>query len=61
MDKRVEGSKEFVTTAEAEALKNRIGAFSFVECSAVKKINLDSVFDEAIRAIEDTSARCTIL
>lgn len=52
LDLRVPGSEKFVTTAEGKKLKRDIKAYSFVECSAKKKINLDTVFEEAVRAVE---------
>jgi Ras-related C3 botulinum toxin substrate 1 len=51
-DLRVPNSDKFVTTAEAKKLKNKINAFTFVECSAKKQKNLETVFEEAIRAVE---------
>lgn len=51
-DLRVQGSEKFVTTIEGKKLKNKIGAFTLVECSAKKKTNLLNVFEEAIRAVE---------
>lgn len=49
---RLPGSEKFVTTVEGEKLKNKIGAFALVECSAKNKTNLAQVFEEAIRAVE---------
>lgn len=51
-DLRVHGSEKFVTTAEGKKLKHKIKAYSLVECSAKKKLNLGEVFDEAVRAVE---------
>lgn len=51
-DLRVQNSEKFVTTVEAKKLKNKIGAFTLVECSAKNKTNLETVFEEAIRAVE---------
>lgn len=51
-DLRVQGSEKFVTTVEGKKLRNKINAFTLVECSAKKKTNLDIVFEEAIRAVE---------
>jgi len=51
-DLRVQGSEKFVTTIEGKKLRNKIGAFTLVECSAKKKTNLVNVFEEAIRAVE---------
>lgn len=41
-----------MTTVDAKKLKNKINAFTLVECSAKKKTNLSTVFEEAIRAVE---------
>lgn len=64
-DLRVPGSEKFVTTAEGKRLKNRIKAYSLVECSAKRKLNLPDVFDEAVRAAEKkphaNQRLCTIL
>lgn len=49
---RVQGSEKFVTTVDGKKLKNKINAFTLVECSAKKKTNLVNVFEEAIRAVE---------
>lgn len=49
---RVQNSEKFVTTADGKKLKNKINAFTLVECSAKKKTNLITVFEEAIRAVE---------
>lgn len=51
-DLRVQGSDKFVTVAEGKKLKNRINAYSIVECSAKKRNNLSLVFEESIRAVE---------
>jgi Ras-related C3 botulinum toxin substrate 1 len=51
-DLRVQNSDKFVTTSEAKKLKNKINAFTLVESSAKNKTNLESVFEEAIRAVE---------
>ena len=63
---RVAGSDKFVTTAEAKKLKSKIGAYMLVESSAMKRTNLESVFAEAIRAVEKKKPdgrkpACTIL
>lgn len=64
-DLRVHGSEKFVTTAEGKKLKHKIKAYSLVECSAKKKLNLGEVFDEAVRAVEKKPHAkprvCTIL
>lgn len=62
---RILNSEKFVTTEEGRKLKTRIGAYTFVECSALKNINLDEVLRQAIRAIKKKpridSRKCTIL
>jgi GTPase SAR1 family protein len=54
-----------VTTVDAKKLKNKIGAYSLVECSAKNKTNLELVFEESIRAVEKKPRHnrkpCTIL
>ena len=65
LDLRVQGSEKFVTTIDAKKLKNKIGAYTLVECSAKNKTNLATVFEEAIRAVEKKPKHnrkpCTIL
>lgn len=62
---RIPNSEKFVTVEEGRKLRNRIGAYSHVECSALKKDNLDEVLRQAIRAIKKKpridSRKCTIL
>lgn len=65
-DLRVHGSDKFVTVAEGKKLRNRINAYSIVECSAKKRNNLSFVFEESIRAVEkkkhgSRKNNCTIL
>lgn len=52
MDLRVAGSEKFVTTQEAKKVRAKIKAYSLVECSAKKKLHLEDVFNEAVRAVE---------
>eukprot|EP00760_Papus_ankaliazontas_P004915 PhM_4_TR12269/c0_g1_i2/m.52997/K04392/RAC1; Ras-related C3 botulinum toxin substrate 1 len=49
-DPEVAATKKFVTPEQAEALRAEIGAYRYVECSALKNVNVKTVFDEAIRA-----------
>lgn len=61
---RIPNSEKFVTAEDGRKLRNRIGAYAFVECSALQKNNLDEVFKLAIRAIKKpkvTARKCTIL
>jgi Ras-related C3 botulinum toxin substrate 1 len=62
-DLRVEGSSLYVTEAEGKKLKAKIGAKSYVECSARTKDTLVAVFEEAVRVAESKteSVGCTIL
>ncbi|XP_067615039.1 ras-like GTP-binding protein RhoL [Eurosta solidaginis] len=52
LDLRVPNSEKFVTTSEGRRLRKEIHAHSLVECSAKKKIGLNQVFEEAVRAVE---------
>jgi hypothetical protein len=45
-------SEGFVTSIDAITVKNLIGAFSIIECSAKQKTNVAKVFAEAVRAVE---------
>ena len=64
-DLRVPNSEKFVTLHEAKKLKQKIKAFSLIECSAKKKQNLEDVFHEAVRAVVKKpnvkQRACTIL
>lgn len=65
-DLRVQGSDKFVTVVEGKKLKNKINAYSIVECSAKKRNNLILVFEESIRAVEkkkpgSRKSNCSIL
>lgn len=61
-DLRVMNSDKYVTTAEGKKLKNKIGAYTLVECSAKKKTNLANVFEEAIRSVvKPVRKECNIL
>lgn len=50
-DLRIPDSEKYVTTIEATRLKKRIKAYAVVECSARKNDNVDTIFEEAVRAI----------
>lgn len=50
---RVQDSAEFVTSAEGQELKTKLGAYAFVECSAKRNENVSEVFEAAIRATLD--------
>lgn len=57
---------DFISTQEVLKLQRTIKAFGAVECSALKKTNLDDVFIEAIRAVEEKNqksegCKCVIL
>lgn len=63
-DLRIPNSNEFVSFEEGENLKQEINAFSLIECSAKKKICIEDVFQEAIRATVEkqrTCIHCTVL
>lgn len=51
-DLRIPHSEKFITTAEGKKMRNKIKAQQFIECSAMKKDNLEIVFYEAVRAVE---------
>lgn len=53
LDLRIPASEKFVTQAEGRKLRKEIRAYSLVECSAMKKVNLQEVFEEAVRAVEN--------
>ncbi|KAL5273360.1 RhoL family protein [Megaselia abdita] len=67
LDLRVPNSEKFVTTNEGKKLRREIHAHALVECSAMKKLHLAEVFEEAIRAVErkkppkNNSINCCIL
>lgn len=50
---RVQDSAEFVTSAEGQELKTKLGAYAFVECSAKRNEKVSEVFEAAIRATLD--------
>ncbi|XP_037892337.1 ras-like GTP-binding protein RhoL isoform X1 [Glossina fuscipes] len=52
LDLRIANSEKFVTTTEGRRLRKEIHAHSLVECSAKKKLHLNTVFEEAVRAVE---------
>lgn len=62
---RIPDSPKFVTSAEGKKMKTKIRAFAFVECAAIKKLNLGEVFTEAVRAVEKRTimkkSKCQIL
>lgn len=64
MHLRVPESGEYVTQAEAEKLKDEIGAFALVECSAERNQNIATIFHEAVRAVmkkHSVKRGCSIL
>ncbi|GAB6020163.1 hypothetical protein CHUAL_002889 [Chamberlinius hualienensis] len=65
IDLRTNGDSKSVSTAEGKRLKNRIKAVKYVECSAVTKVGLNEVFEEAVRAVLKPKApslrKCRIL
>ncbi|XP_037922418.1 ras-like GTP-binding protein RhoL isoform X2 [Hermetia illucens] len=64
LDLRVAGSEKFVTTAEGRKMRKEIRAYSYVECSAMKQVNLSDVFEEAVRAVVNKTHKprtCRIL
>ncbi len=54
-DVRIDGSPKFITKAGGTRLKSKIGARSYVECSAKTRENLSKVFEEAVRATHLTN------
>jgi Ras-related C3 botulinum toxin substrate 1 len=62
-DLRIPNSEKFVTTVEAKKLKSKLKASALVECSAIKKENLNEVFEAAVRAIDKKQPNkpCNIL
>lgn len=42
--------QRFVTTREGDELKQKIGAFKYIECSALTQLNIKEVFDSCIEA-----------
>lgn len=52
LDLRIPNSEKFVTAHEGRRLRKEIHAHNLVECSAKKKLNLQQVFEEAVRAVE---------
>ncbi|XP_013193157.1 ras-like GTP-binding protein RhoL [Amyelois transitella] len=42
--------KALITTQEGKKLKRKIRAVQLVECSALERVNIDLVFEEAVRA-----------
>lgn len=46
-----------MTTNEGKKVKSKISAYALVECSAKKKENLVTVFEEAVRAVAGREAK----
>lgn len=49
-DLRYAKSDNLVNLADAQKLKEQIGAYALIECSALNKQNIDIVFQQAVRA-----------
>ncbi|TMW66689.1 hypothetical protein Poli38472_014001 [Pythium oligandrum] len=51
LEKLREKKTTAISAEEGEALKNELGAFKYLECSALTQKGLKQVFDEAIRCV----------
>ena len=51
----------FVSVKEAEKLVEEMDAIMYVECSALRKLNIEEVFNEAVRAAMNPQKRKSIL
>jgi GTPase SAR1 family protein len=51
LEKLREKKLQPTTTEQGEALKNELGAYKYLECSALTQKGLKQVFDEAIRCV----------
>uniref|UniRef100_M4BQL1 Uncharacterized protein n=1 Tax=Hyaloperonospora arabidopsidis (strain Emoy2) TaxID=559515 RepID=M4BQL1_HYAAE len=40
-----------ISHMQGESLKSKLGAYAYIECSALTQIGLKSVFDEAVRCV----------
>lgn len=40
-----------ITQKDCKKMKNKVNAYKYIECSALKRENLEDVFVEAIRAV----------
>ncbi|CAG9108112.1 hypothetical protein JYU34_011459 [Plutella xylostella] len=50
IDLRTTSPTQTITTQEGKKLKKKIRAAALVECSALERVNLNEVFEEAVRA-----------
>lgn len=57
LEKLREKKMTAITTEEGEALKTDLGAYKYLECSALTQKGLKQVFDEAIRCVLTTQAQ----
>jgi GTPase SAR1 family protein len=56
-DMRDSGKPNLVTREEAEQLAVQIGATQYLECSAQSMLNVEHIFDEAIRTARGVYVR----
>ncbi|KAM7362592.1 ras-like GTP-binding protein RhoL [Cochliomyia hominivorax] len=64
LDLRVANSEKLITTEESHYMKEQIHAYTLVECSAKDGVNIQQVFEEAVRAVATKSKskrQCRIL